>query len=396
MTQNNKTLLLTLLIVAITVIGSAQETGYTFTDKIDIEVTSVKDQHRSGTCWSFASISFLEAELMRTGKGVYDLSEMFIVRNCYVEKADKFVRMHGKTNFGPGGLAHDLIMVWKKYGLVPEEAYEGLTIGEEAPVHGEMHAVLSGYVEKVIKNPNRKLTPVWKEGFDGVLDAYLGDYPSKFNYKGTEFTPENFAASLELDPDEYVTIGSFSHHPFYKPFILEIPDNWGWNRIDNVPLDELMAILDNALENGYTVCWDADVGEKGFNWSKGLSLIPSEQIEDLSNLEQGRWSELSERDRQAMFYDFSSPKKEMEITQELRQQWFDNYQTTDDHLMHITGTAVDQDGNKFFKVKNSWGVENHIYEGYFYSSEAYMRAKTIFFMVHKDAVPKGIARKLRY
>jgi bleomycin hydrolase len=383
-------------IAGIISIVNAQESGYRFTDKIDLEVTSVKDQHRSGTCWSFAALSFLEAELLRTGKGEYDLSEMFIVRNCYTEKAEKFVRMHGKTNFGPGGLAHDLIMVWKKYGLVPEEAYEGLTIGEDGHIHGEMDAVLSGYVEKVIKNPNRKLTPVWKAGYEGILDAYLGEYPASFDYKGTTFTPGNFAASLELDPDDYVTIGSFTHHSFYQPFIIEIPDNWGWNQIDNVPLDELIDVLDHALSKGYTVCWDADVGEKGFNWTKGFSLIPSEQIEDLSNLEQGRWSELSEHDRQAMFYDFSSPRKEMEITQELRQQWFDNYQTTDDHLMHITGTALDQDGNRFYKVKNSWGVDNHVYQGYFYSSEAYMRAKTIFFMVHKDAVPKSIAKKLGY
>lgn len=388
-------------ILAITLVGiasttMAQKTGYTFTDKIDIEVSPVKDQYRSGTCWSYASISFLEAELIREGKGLYDLSEMFLVRNCFTEKADKFVRMHGKTNFGGGGLAQDLILVWTKYGLVPENAFNGMTIGEKGPVHGEMEAVLTGYIEQVIKNPNRKLTPVWKKGFDGILDAYLGPYPSEFDYKGAAYTPVSFAASLEIDPGDYVTIGSFTHHPFYKPFILEIPDNWGWNEIDNVPLDEMMSVLDHALENGYTVCWDADVGEKGFNWNAGIALIPSENIEDLSNLEQGRWSEMSDRERQAMFYDFSTPKKEMEITQENRQEWFDNFKTTDDHLMHITGMAVDQEGNKFYKVKNSWGVGNHIYEGYFYCSAAYMRAKTIFFMVHKDAVPKKLGKKLGY
>lgn len=388
-------------ILAIAFVGMAattmaQKTGYTFTEEIDIEVSPVKDQYRSGTCWSYASVSFLEAELIREGNGLFDLSEMFVVRNCFTEKADKYVRMHGKTNFGGGGLAHDLILVWNKYGLVPENAYDGMTIGEKGPVHGEMEAVLTGYIEQVIKNPNRKLTPVWKKGFDGILDAYLGAYPSEFDYKGTTYTPKSFAASLEMDPDDYVTIGSFTHHPFYEPFILEIPDNWGWNEIDNVPIDELMSVLDNALENGYTVCWDADVGEKGFNWNAGIALIPSEKIEDLSNLEQGRWSEMSERERQAMFYDFSSPKKEMVITQENRQEWFDNYSTTDDHLMHITGTAVDQEGNRFYKVKNSWGVGNQIYSGYFYCSEAYMRAKTIFFMVHKDAVPKKMARKLQY
>ncbi len=388
--------LLTIIMAGVTMISTAQQTGYTFTDEIIIEVTPVKDQYRSGTCWSYASISFLEAELIREGKGVYDLSEMFVVRNCFTEKADKFVRMHGKTNFGGGGLAHDLMMVWNKYGLVPEQAYDGMTIGEKGPVHGEMEAVLTGYVEQVIKNPNRKLTPVWKTGFDGILDVYLGEYPSEFDYNGTNYTPESFAASLEMDTEDYVTIGSFTHHPFYQPFILEIPDNWGWNEIDNVQLDELMSVLDHALKNGYTVCWDADVGEKGFKWNAGIALLPSENIEDLSNLEQGRWSELPENAQSALFYDFSSPKKEQVITQEIRQEWFDNYKTTDDHLMHITGTAVDQDGNKFYKVKNSWGVGNHIYEGYFYCSEAYMRAKTIFFMVHKGAVPKKLRKKLQY
>jgi len=374
----------------------AQKSGYTFTDKIDIEVTPVKDQHRSGTCWSFASVSFLEAELIRTGKGIYDLSEMYPVRKCYEVKADKYVRMHGKTNFGPGGLAHDLLMVWNTYGLVPEEVYSGMVIGEEGHVHGEMDAVLSGYVDQVIKNPNRKLSTAWMNGFKGILDAYLGEDPESFYFNGASYTPKTFAASLDLDPSDYMAIGSFTHHPFYKPFILEIPDNWGWNEIENVTIDELMSVLDHALENGYTVCWDADVGEKGFDWNKGISLIPSERIEDLSNLEQGRWSELSEREKQAMYYDFSTPKKEMEITQDLRQKWFDNYKTTDDHLMHITGTAVDQDGNKFYKVKNSWGIGNQVYVGYFYCSEAYMRAKTIFFMVHRDAVPGKLAKKLGY
>jgi bleomycin hydrolase len=327
-------------------------------------------------------------------KGEYDLSEMFLVRNCYTGKAEKYVRMHGKTNFGGGGLAHDLIWVWKNFGLVPEEAYTGKVIGEDGHVHGEMDAVLEGYVEQIIKNRNRKLSPVWMSGFNAVLDAYLGEYPESFTYKGTSFSPQSFASSLEINPDEYLFVGSFTHHPFYQAFILEIPDNWGWNEIENVKLDEMMAILDNSLTMGYTVCWDADVGERGFSYGKGFSLIPSESIEDLDGLEQARWSELSDSEKQAMFYDFSKPKKEMEITQEIRQKWFDDYTTTDDHLMHITGMAYDQNGNKFYKVKNSWGVENHIYQGYFYCSEAYMRAKTIFFMVHKDVVPAEIAHKL--
>ncbi len=286
-----------------------QDSGYSFTDQIDIDVTPVKDQYRSGTCWSFAAISFLEAELLRTGMGEYDLSEMYLVRKCYIDKAEKFVRMHGKTNFGNGGLAHDLLLVWEKYGLVPEEVYDGKVIGEKGHIHGEMDGVLGAYVNDLIKNNNNKLSTAWKGGLEGILDAYLGRDPLNFTYKGSSYTPKSFAASLVLDPKDYVEIGSYTHHPFYESFILEIPDNWGWNEIQNVKLDEMMAVLDNSLKKGYTVCWDADVSEKGFNWGKGLSLIPSERIEDLSNLEQAKWSELSEREKQALFYDFSSPKK---------------------------------------------------------------------------------------
>jgi bleomycin hydrolase len=368
--------------------------GYSFTIEKSLPATSVKDQHRTGTCWSYASISFIESELLRTGKGEHDLSEMFFVRKAYEMKAEKFVRMHGETNFAQGGLAMDVTHIWKEYGMLPNEAYEGLTIGDSLPVHGEMEAVLRGYVDQVIKNHNRKLTPVWKQGFDATLDAYLGEIPEEFEYKGTRHTPQSFAGELGLNPDDYVSIGSFTHHPFYQDFPLEIPDNWLWSSIDNVPLDEMMGVLDHALENGYTICWDADVGEKSYDWKRGIALMPSTEIEDLSGLERARWDELSESEQQALFYDFSTPKKERSITQESRQEMFDNYLTTDDHLMHITGSARDQEGNKFYLVKNSWGTGAHIYKGYHYVSEAYMRAKTIFFMVHKEAVPASTAQKL--
>ena len=368
--------------------------GYSFTNVISLPATSVKDQHRTGTCWSYAATSFIESELLRTDKGEHDLSEMFFVRKAYEMKAERFVRMHGETNFSQGGLAMDVTHIWKEYGMVPNEVYEGLTIGDSLPVHGEMESVLRGYVDQVIKNRNRKLSPVWKEGFDGVLNAYLGLLPDQFDYHGNSYTPGSFADDTGLNPDEYVSIGSFTHHPFYEEFLLEIPDNWLWSSIDNVTVDEMMGVLDNALENGYTVCWDADVGEKSYDWKRGIALMPSTEIEDLSGLERARWDELSDSEKQALFYDFSTPKKERIITQESRQEMFDNYQTTDDHLMHITGTATDQAGNKYYLVKNSWGTGTHIYKGYHYVSEAYMRAKTIFFMVHKDAVPASTAGKL--
>jgi bleomycin hydrolase len=368
--------------------------GYSFTNEISLPATSVKDQHRTGTCWSFATTSFIESELLRTGKGEHDLSEMFYVRKAYEMKAEKFVRMHGKTNFSQGGLAMDVMHIWKEYGMLPNEAYDGLTIGDSLPVHGEMESVLSGYVDQVIKNRNRKLSPVWKQGFEATLDAYLGEVPEEFEYHGTSYSPESFAGELGLNPDNYVSIGSFTHHPFYERFLIEIPDNWLWSSIHNVPLDEMMGVLDHALENGYTVCWDADVGEKSYDWKRGIALMPSTEIEDLSGLERARWDELSDSEQQALFYDFSTQKKERSISQETRQEMFDNYLTTDDHLMHITGIARDQNGHKYYLVKNSWGTGDHIYQGYHYVSESYMRAKTIFFMVHKEAVPASTSGKL--
>jgi len=368
--------------------------GYEFTLVTSVPATSVKDQHRSGTCWSYATTSFIESELLRTGKGEHDLSEMFFVRKAYEMKAEKYVRMHGKTNFGGGGLALDVMKIWKDYGMLPNEVYTGSTTRDSLPVHGEMDAVLNAYVDAVIKNRNRELSTAWKTGYMGILDAYLGVVPEQFEYQGKSFTPASFGSSTELDPNEYVAIGSFTHHPFYENFILEIPDNWIWGSIGNVPLDEMMVLLDHALEQGYSVCWDADVGERSYDWKKGVALMPSTEIEDLDGLERARWDELSESEQQALFYDFSTPKKERVITQEIRQEMFDNYRTTDDHLMHITGIAKDQVGNKFYLVKNSWGTGNHIYKGYHYVSEAYMRAKTIFFMVHKEAVPESTAGKL--
>ncbi|MDF1574262.1 MAG: C1 family peptidase [Bacteroidales bacterium] len=368
--------------------------GYEFTLVTSVPATPVKDQHRSGTCWSFASVSFIESELLRVGKGAHDLSEMFFVRKAYEMKADKYVRLHGQGNFGPGGLALDVIQIWMDYGMVPDEVYDGVTTRDSLPVHVEMDGMLKAYVDAVVKNRNRELSPVWKAGYTGILDAYLGVVPEEFDYQGESFTPASFGSSTELKPGDYVAVGSYTHHPFYQDFLLEIPDNWMWGSIANVPLDEMMGLLDFALENGYSVCWDADVGERSYDWKKGVALMPSTGIEDLDGLERARWDELSESEQEALFYDFSTPKKERTITQENRQEMFDNYRTTDDHLMHITGIARDQAGNKFYLVKNSWGSGNHIYKGYHYVSEAYMRAKTIFFMVHKEAVPSATAEKL--
>lgn len=368
--------------------------GYIFTDEISIEVTPVKNQFRSGTCWSYAALALLESELLRNGKGVHDLSEAFIVRHVYAEKALQYVRWHGKINFGAGGAFHDVTEVIKKYGIVPDEVYSGLEIGEDYFVHGEMDEVLKNYVEAIIKNRNRKLTPVWMDGLNGVLDAYLGSYPETFTYRGNEYTPLTYAEELGLNMNDYMSIGSFTHHPFYSSFVIEIPDNWMLGEVYNVKIDELTAIIDHALENGYTIGWAADVSEKGFSWKNGLAVVPDEEQPDLSGTEQERWESLSRDERSKLIYSFNEPVAEKNITQEMRQQSFDNYTTTDDHLMEITGRAKDQNGNTYYIVKNSWGADNHIYDGFLYASEAYIRYKTIYITLNKNALQSQMVNQL--
>ena len=370
--------------------------AYQFQVVKEVPVTGVKNQYRSGTCWSFASLSFIEAELLRMDKGEYDLSEMFVVWHTYADKAERYIRFHGKINFGGGGAFHDITYVMKNYGMVPEEVYDGKVIGEENHVHGEFDEVLKGYVDAVLKNKNKKLTPVWFEGYKGILDAYLGEYPEQFTYKGKKYTPKSFADELGINPDDYVEIGSFTHHPFYSKFIIEIPDNWLLEEIYNVPLDEMMEIIDNAINNGYSVAWGSDVSEKGFSWKNGVAIVPDEELSDLTGTEKEKWEKLTDKEKNKSLYSFEKIVEEKKITQEMRQLEFDNWLTTDDHGMLITGIAADQNNNKYYKVKNSWGMEDHKYDGYFFASEPFVALKTIDVMVHKDAVPKHIRKKLGF
>ncbi|MEA3445997.1 MAG: C1 family peptidase [Bacteroidota bacterium] len=367
--------------------------GYKFEMIKKLPATSVKDQYRSGTCWSFSGLSFLESELLRMDKGEFDLSDMFIVRQAYSVKAKRAVRMHGNLNFGGGGAFHDVTLVWDEFGIVPEEAYPGLEIGEEKQVHGEMDAILDNYIEGVIKNKNKKLTPVWHKAFDNILDAYLGDYPENFNYKGKEYTPQSFAKELGLDMNDYVEISSYTHHPFYETFIIEVPDNWAWGEVYNVPMDEMMEIVDYSIDKGYTVAWASDVSEKGFAYRKGIAVVPEANTEEMNDSEMLKWQEMSKKEKQAQLYKFDKPGHEKTITQEMRQEAFDNYQTTDDHGMHIVGTAKDQNGAKYYYVKNSW-AESNLYDGYFYASVPFVQYKTMCIMVHKNAIPKKIKKKL--
>jgi len=390
-----------LLCLIWTVDITAQETEkneeknlYLFTMVKENPHTAVPNQYRSGTCWSFAGIGFVEAEILRqTGKS-WNLSEMFIVRHAYSDKAKKYVRLHGSLNLGSGGVLNNVMYVIKRYGLIPDENYPGLVIGEEKHIHGEMDDVLKAYTDAVMKNGNRKLTPVWSKGFDAILDTYLGEVPSEFSVDGKSYNPISFAASTGFNPDDYIDLGSYLDQDLYKPFVLEIPDNWNWGFTYNITLDELIETLDNAIDKGYTVAWGADVSEKGFSWKNGVAIVPEEKLTDLSGTEKEKWEALTAVEKTKSLYAFTEIVKEKTITPEFRQLGYDNYETTDDHSMLIVGRATDQNGNKYYKVKNSWGTEDHLYKGYFFASEAYIRYKTINIFMHKDAVPKGVMKKI--
>lgn len=387
--------LLSLTIFFVSGLITAQD-GYQFTDINRLPVTTVKDQYRSGTCWSFSGLAFLEAEMLRMGKkDVPDLSQMFVVRNCYSDKAVKYVRVQGSLNFGGGGAFHDVTYVLKNYGLVPNQVYTGLQYGESNHTHGELDEVLKAFCDGVIKNKNKKLSTSWKKGFDALLDAYLGANPTTFNYKGKEYTPKTFAKDLTgLNADDYVTITSFTHHPYYGPFILEIPDNWLWGQVYNVELSDISKIIDYSIENGYSVAWATDVSEKGFSHSDGLAIVPVTDPEELSGSERLKWEKLTEAEKGSSFSSFSKPGFEKNITPDMRQQAFDNYQTTDDHGMLILGSAKDQNGKKYYIIKNSW-AESGKYKGYLYASEAFVLYKTTNIMVNKNAIPKEIRAKLK-
>lgn len=368
--------------------------AYEFKIEKELKASTVKNQFRSGTCWSFSALSFLESEMLRMNKPETNLSEAWIIRHSYSDKAIEYVRWHGNLNFAGGGAFHDVTHAIKKYGIVPEEIYAGLNYGTDKFVHGEIDAVLKGYVDKVIENKNRELTTAWHNGFNGILDAYLGEEIETFTYQGKEYTPKTFAAEYTgINPDDYVEVSSFMHHPYYTKFIIEVPDNWGYGMVYNVTLDDLIEIIDNSINKGYTVAWGGDVSEKGFSWKNGVAIVPDVEYEETSGTEKERLTGLTTKEKNEILYSFERPVKELEITPELRQKDYDNYKTTDDHGMHIVGIAKDQNGNKFYKVKNSWDVDNP-YDGYIFMSEAFIKFKVIDIMINKNAIPSHIAKKL--
>lgn len=369
-------------------------TGFKFKDTKVIKSTPVKDQFKSGTCWCYSTNTFFENEILRkTGKEIH-LSEGFVVNHCYLDKAVKYIRMDGKINFAQGGGTADVPYVWKNYGMVPLEAYTGLTYEDKKFNHSEMVDALTGYVNVINKNQQKKLTPAWIEGFQGILNAYMGKMPESFVYEGKTYTPKSFAESLPIDLNDYISIASFNHHPFYEPFILEVADNWLWYSFQNVPVDELLEITNYAVDNGYTVAWAADVSEPGFKYRKGYAVLPvDKEVPDLKGSDMARWLQLSYKDRETEKWDIKGPVEEQVVTQESRQKMFDNKETTDDHGMVIVGKAVDQKGNRYFKVQNSWDT-NQLYNGYFYVSEAYFKAKTMDIYLNKEAIPSSIKTKL--
>jgi bleomycin hydrolase len=364
--------------------------GYKFTPLKLLNTTPVKNQYNSSTCWSFSVISMLESELLRLNKGNFDLSEMFIIRHVYPLKALKYVRMHGHINFTAGGASNDVTDVIKKYGIVPEDTYPAI---KENLIYGQVDSLLKEYICGVISDENDTLSSDWHDDFLEILNSYLGEPPDTFENESIIYTSESFAEELGLNMKDYILITSYTHHRFYSKFILEVPDNWSWGKVYNVPIDELIEIIDSAVFNNYSVVWSADISEKGFSFANGLAIIPEINYEEMDPEERAIWDTLSSEAKDKRIYNFNNPGTEKTITQEMRQEGFDNYTTTDDHGLHIVGIVEDRNKSKYYYVKNSWGTGNP-YFGYMYVSEAYVKYKTMSIMLNKNAIPQRIAKKL--
>ena len=366
--------------------------GYQFTEVVTVPATPVKNQAATGTCWCFATTSFMESELLRMGKGEYDLSEMFIVRQKYMNQLqDNYLRRGG--NIGQGSLSHTFKNAYRQVGIVPEEVYKGINYDSERHNHSEMVQYMEAIANVAVKN--KKRSPEYDKLIRNLFDTYLGELPAKFTYKGKEYTPKSFAESLGLNMDDYIELTSFIHHPYYVKFDVEVPDNWEHQLMYNLPLDEMIETVDYALNNGFTVCWDGDVSEKGFSFKNGVAINPEvKKVEDFSNTDRARFEKMDEKERLEEVYKFEQPYPEVKVTPEVRQQGFEAFVTTDDHLMHLTGITKDQNGTKYYITKNSWGTDRNKFGGYLNMSESFVRAKTIYIMLHKDAIPKAIKAKL--
>ena len=378
--------------------GALAQEAPEFTVVKENPITSIKNQAQAGTCWCYSSLAFIESELLRMGKGEYDFSEMFLVHNTYLDRADKAVRTHGDVSFAQGGSFYDVIYGMEKFGLVPEaEMRPGVMYGKELSNHNELSAVSDAVVAAIAEGNHRSLQvdpngqPLWKKAIEAIHDIYLGVRPEKFTYNGKEYTPKSFYDSLGLNAEDYVSLTSYTHHPFYESFVLEIPDNWRWAKSYNLPIDELMEVFDNAIMNGYTIAWGSDVSEKGFT-RMGTAVLPEEvNGTDLQGSDMAKWLKMSEAERKNT--PAPMPVNQKWCTQEERQIAYDNWETTDDHGMQIFGIAKDQNGTEYYMVKNSWG-EAGTYKGIWYASKAFVRYKTMNIIVNKNAIPKDIRKKL--
>ena len=370
-----------------------KEEGFVFTVVKENPITSIKNQNQSGTCWCFSSLSFFESELIRTGKGEQDLCEMFVVHKTMQDRAKQAVRTHGDVSYSQGGSFYDVIYCMEKYGIVPQEAMPqpGTLYGDTLPNHNEVDLVATAFVNALSTSKIKKLSPVWPKAFCGIYDAYLGACPEKFTYKGKEYTPQSYMKSLGLNMEDYVSLTSYTHHDFYKPFVIEVQDNWRWALSYNLPLNEFMQVFDHAILNGYTIAWGSDVSESGFN-RDGIAVMPDmEKAEDLTGSDAARWLGLSKDQKRNEAT--AKPSPEIKVTQEMRQEAYDNWETTDDHGMQIYGIAKDQTGKEYYMVKNSWGNAGK-YKGIWYASKAFTAYKTMNIVVHKNAIPKEILKKI--
>ncbi len=367
-----------------------------FTTIMELPITSIKDQNRSGTCWDYSALSFFESELLRTKKKEYDLSEVFVANKNYMDRAILKVRMHGDAQFAQGGSAYDVLYVLKNYGICPEEAMTkpGAMVGDTLNNFNEFFHVMTPYVNAVSSSKEKKLTPAWKAGLQGILDAYLGKTPESFTYEGKTYTPQTFARSLGLNWDDYYNFTSYTHHPFYTEFPLEIQDNWRQGMSWNVTMEELERIIDNALEKGYTVLWGGDVSEDGFTRDGLAMLVDIEKVQSNEDSDMAKWLKLSSGEKKEKLQKLGVNVPELTPSQEKRQEEYDNWQLTDDHGMHIYGKAADQNGRQYYKVKNSWGKHGD-YDGIWYMSKNFIIAKVMDIMVNKHAVPKEILNKLK-
>lgn len=389
--KNLVKVLITVLISIYSFTLTAQ--GYIFTDVVRNPATPVKNQASSGTCWSYATAAFLESELLRMGKGEFDLAEMYVVRINYLNRMDDNYLRRGKGNLGQGSLAHMFTNIVAKHGIVPQEVYNGINYDSPLNNHRELNRFVNAISGVVVELKDR--SPEYYKLVNSLMDIYLGPLPQKFMYKGREYTPLTFAKHLGLNMDDYVNLTSFTHIPFYKESVIEVPDNWDHARFHNLPLDELMEVIDNALIKGYTVCWDGDVSERGFSHANGVAINP--ELSDLSALldeDRARFEKLSTEDKYAEVYKFEKIYPEVKVDEQIRQKGYENFTTTDDHLMLLTGIAKDQNGNKYYITKNSWGTERNKMGGYLNMSQSFVRAKTISVMVNKHSVPAHIRAKL--